>query len=145
MTGLNDFHNYDKHNSKGEIIYRELSYKIMNAVFEVHNAIGPGYIESIYEEALFYEIEARGIQIERQKVIDIYYKEHWVGQHRLDLVVENKVILELKAVSAITDGFKQQTRSYLKATGLKLGILINFGTPRVEYYRIVNDPKQKQH
>ena len=68
----------------------------------------------------------------------MHYKGRCVGKHRLDLVVENKVILELKAVSELTDIFKQQTLSYLKATGLELGILVNFGSGRVKYLRIVN-------
>lgn len=120
------------------IIYRNLSYRVMDAVFEVHNTLGPGFVESVYEEALVHELEIRSIPFKRQTTITINYKERTVGTHRLDLVVDGKIILELKAVSALTDVFKQQTLSYLKATGLKLGILINFGTPRVEYVRIVN-------
>jgi GxxExxY protein len=121
-----------------KVIYRKLSYRVMKAVFEVHNMLGPGFIEGVYEEALAYELELRGIPFERQKPVTVRYKERVVGTHRLDLVVDGKIILELKAASALTDVFKQQTLSYLKATGLKLGILINFGTPRVEYTRIVN-------
>lgn len=121
-----------------KVIHRELSYKVMQAIFEVHNTLGPGFVESVYEEALVCELELRGIPFERQKVVTIRYKGRVVGTHRLDLVVDDKILLELKAVSALTDAFKQQTLSYLKATGLKLGILVNFGTPRVEYTRIVN-------
>jgi GxxExxY protein len=110
----------------------------MEAVFEVHNSLGPGFVESVYEEALVRELEIRSIPFKRQTTIAINYKERTIGTHRLDLVVDDKIILELKAVSALTDVFKQQTLSYLKATGLKLGILINFGTPRVEHVRIVN-------
>ena len=121
-----------------KVIHKELSYRVMKAVFEVHNTLGPGFVESVYEEALAYELELRGIPFERQKVVTVRYKERVVGTHRLDLVVDGKVLLELKAVSALTDVFKQQMLSYLKATRLKLGILINFGTPRVEYTRIVN-------
>lgn len=124
--------------SGGEIIYRDLSFQIMNAIFEVHNTLGPGFIESIYEEALAHELTLRQIPFERQKEIVVHYKEKLVGTHRLDFVIADKIILELKAVSALTDAFKQQTLSYLKATGLKLGILINFGTTKVEYTRIVN-------
>ena len=100
--------------------------------------MGPGFVESVYEEALVYELELRGIAFERQKEIVIHYKERTVGTHRLDLVVDDKIVVELKAVSALTDAFKQQTLSYLRATDAKLGILINFGTPRVEYTRIAN-------
>jgi GxxExxY protein len=92
----------------------------------------------VYEDALTRELEIRGIPVERQKTVTITYKQHSVGTHRLDLVVDGKVILELKAVSALVDTFKQQTLSYLKATGVKLGILISSRTPRVEYTRIAN-------
>jgi GxxExxY protein len=121
-----------------KVVYRELSYRIMQAVFEVHNTLGPGFMESVYEEALAHELEMRSIPFQRQKKIVIRYKGRVVGTHRLDIVVDETIVLELKAVSALTDVFKQQTLSYLKASGLKLGILINFGTPRVEYKRIVN-------
>lgn len=134
---MDEWHEYQE-KKNGEIIYRELSYQIMQAVFEVHNTLGPGFVESVYEEALAHEFDLRHIPFERQKEITVYYKQHVVGRHRLDLVVEDKIILELKAVSTLTDVFKQQVLSYLKATGLKLAILINFGTTRVEYTRIVN-------
>ena len=123
---------------KDKVIYRDLSYRVMQAVFEVHNTLGPGFVESVYEEALAYELELRDIPFERQQVVTVCYKGRVVGTHRLDLVVDSKILLELKAVSALTDLFKQQTLSYLKATGLKLGILANFGTPRVEHVRIAN-------
>jgi len=92
----------------------------------------------VYEEALAHELGLGGIVFERQKVVTVRYKEHVVGTHHIDLVVNDKIILELKAVSALTNAFKQQTLSYLKATDSKLGILINFGTSRVEGVRIVN-------
>ena len=123
---------------KNKVIYRELSYQVMQAVFEVHNTLGPGFVESVYEEALGYEFEAQGVPFERQKKVTVHYKERVVGTHRLDFVVDDRIVLELKAVSALTLVFKQQTLSYLRATGLKLGILVNFGTPRVEYTRIAN-------
>jgi GxxExxY protein len=110
----------------------------MEAVFEVHNTLSPGFLENVYEQALAYELELRGIPFERQKMVTVYYKEREVGSHRLDIVIDGKILLELKAVSELTDVFKQQTLSYLKATGLKLGILLNFGTRRVQYTRIVN-------
>ena len=121
-----------------KVIYRKLSYRVMEAVFEVHNTLGPGFMENVYEEALAYELELRGIPFERQKAIVIHYKDRVVGNHRLDLVVDERIIVELKAASALTDVFKQQLLSYLKATGRRLGILVNFGTPRVEHTRIVN-------
>ena len=110
----------------------------MQGVFEVHNTLGPGFAEKIYEQALCYELDLRGIPFKCQKTVEVIYKEKVIGTHRLDLVVDGKIILELKAVSGLTDVFKEQVLSYLKASGLRLGILINFGTPRAEYVRIVN-------
>jgi len=121
-----------------KVIYRELSYQVMEAVFEVHSQLGPGFIEDVYEEALTHELTLRGIPFEQQKRVTVSYKGKVVGKHRLDIVVEDKILLELKAVSQLTDVFKQQVLSYLKATGLKLGILINFATPSAQYTRIVN-------
>ncbi len=121
-----------------KVIYRELSYQVMAAVFEVHSQLGPGFIENVYEEALIHELTLRGLPLQRQKRVTVSYKGKVVGRHRLDIVVEGKILLELKAVSQLTDVFKQKVLSYLKATGLKLGILINFGNKSVEYTRIVN-------
>jgi GxxExxY protein len=98
----------------------------------------PGYPEEIYQRAAAMEFSARQIPFEEQSVIQVMYKGKQVGQFRLDMVVDDQIILEFKAVSELNDLFKQQALSYLKATGLKLGILINFGAPRVEYVRIAN-------
>jgi GxxExxY protein len=121
-----------------KVIYRELSYRVMEAVFEVHNTLGPGFVEDVYEQALAHEFQCRGLLFEQQKKVSVSYKGKVVGTHTLDLVVDDKIVLELKAVKALTDVFKQQLHSYLKATGLKLGILINFGTSRVQSVRIAN-------
>jgi GxxExxY protein len=121
-----------------DVLYPELSYQIMEIVFEVHNQLGPGFAEDVYEEATVCELETRPIPFERQKTIQVVYKGRVVGKHRLDLVIDDKIILELKAVAGLNDVFKQQLLSYLKATGLRLGILINFGGKRVEAVRIAN-------
>ncbi len=116
-----------------KVLFPDLSYKIMEAVFEVHNQLGPGFTENIYENALVRELGHRGISYEQQKNIPVLYKSQPVGTYRLDLVVENKIILEFKAVGALNDVFKAQLLAYLKAANFQLGILINFGTARVEY------------
>jgi GxxExxY protein len=120
------------------VLYPDLSCKIMQLAYEVHNTLGPGFAESIYEEALVYEFSAQTLSFERQQNYPVVYKGKPIGTHRLDLIVDGKIILELKAVSALNDLFKQQLLSYLKVTGLRLGILLNFGTKRVESVRIVN-------
>ena len=120
------------------VIYPELSYQVIQAVFEVHNQLGPGFTEDKYARALMLEFEARKIPFEKQKPIQVLYKGKTIGVYRLDLVVDDKIVLELKATSSLNDLFKQQLLSYLKATDMRLGILINFGARRVEYVRIAN-------
>ena len=119
-----------------QLIYPELSYQIMGLIFEVYNQLGPGFTEDIYEPALTVELEKHGIPYETQKCVDVFYKGQNLGVFRLDLVIDGKVILELKAVKELNDLYRQQLLSYLKATGLRLGILINFGAERVQTTRV---------
>ena len=121
-----------------QVVYPELSFTIMEIAFEIHNTIGPGFSENIYEEAFTYELTNRQIPFEQQRPIHVFYKQLCVGSYKLDLLVDQKIIIELKAVNALNDLFKQQVHSYLKATGLRLGLLINFGSRRLEYLRIVH-------
>jgi len=120
------------------IIYPDLSYKIMGAIFEVHKSLGPGFKESIYEKALIKELTLLGLKIEVQKTIPVFYKGEKVGLHKLDLVVEDKLVIELKAVESFSPHHRSQLLSYLKAGGYKLGILVNFSKSKVEYCRVVN-------
>jgi len=119
------------------IIYRDLSYDIMGAIFEVHKELGPGFLESVYHKALVEEFSRRGMKVETQKTIDLVYKDRKIGAHRLDLVVDNKVVVELKTAERFSIHHKAQLTSYLKASGYKLGILVNFSKSRVEYQRVV--------
>lgn len=119
------------------IIYSDLSYKIMGAIFEVHKKLGPGFLESVYEKALIEELSGRGIQVETEKVIDLTYKSKKIGIHRLDLIVDDKVVIELKTVERFSIHHKAQLTSYLKASGYKLGILVNFSKSKVEYQRVL--------
>ena len=121
-----------------KIIHREPSYQIMKAVFEVHNTLGPGYLEKVYEEALAVELELLNIPFERQKEITVIYKGRHVDQHRLDFVIDGRIVLELKSVSTLANVHKKQVLSYVKATDLRLGILVNFATLRVQSERIAN-------
>jgi len=121
-----------------KMIYPELSHKVIGCVFEVHKTLGPGFVESIYEEALAYELSLQNIPFRKQETINLIYKNQFIGSFRFDVIVDDKIILELKSVSELNDLFKQQLLSYLKVSGLKLGILINFGAPSVQYVRIVN-------
>ena len=119
----------------------EISYIIRGAIYEVYNTLGPGLLESVYEEALLFELEQAGLKVKRQVDVPINYKGHKLANDlRLDLLVEEKVIIELKSVQELQNVFYKQTLTYLKLTGLKLGILVNFNTDRINdnIKRIVN-------
>ncbi len=103
-----------------------LATAVIGCAIEVHRHLGPGFTESIYEEALSEELRLSNIRFKRQQPIKVFYKGRFVGEYRLDLLVGDKLIVELKAVSEIADIHASQTKSYLKATELELALLINF-------------------
>ena len=107
----------------------ELARAVIGAAIEVHRQLGPGFLESLYEEALCIELEQRLVPFERQKEISVLYKGRPIGQQRIDLLVGGSLIVELKAVEALAEIHKAQVISYLKATHLSLGLLINFNVP----------------
>ncbi|MBO7351259.1 MAG: GxxExxY protein [Acetobacter sp.] len=110
------------------IVYSKESYDIIGAAFEVYNQLGHGFLEAVYQEALEIELKKRGIPFEREKDIKIYYQGTALKQsYRADFVCYDKIIVELKAVSYLDDTHHAQVYNYLKATGYKLGILLNFG------------------
>jgi GxxExxY protein len=121
-----------------ELIYKKESYKIIGCCFEVHNNLGPGFLEIVYKEALEYEFEKAGIPFKREVEFDVHYKEI-ILPHKFyaDFVVSDKIILEIKAVSVLSDEHVAQTINYLKVSGNKLGILINFGEAQLFYQRLV--------
>ena len=104
-----------------------LTQKIIGAAIEVHKILGCGLLESIYEEALCYELELCGMGVQQQVEIDVIYKGKVIKGQKIDLLVEKEVIVELKSLSKLPEVATAQTLSYLKATGLKRGLLINFG------------------
>ena len=108
-----------------------LTGQIIGAAIEVHRYLGPGLLESIYEEALCVEFSLRGITFERQKELDVFYKGRAIKGQRLDLVVEGEVVIEVKAVRRLDEVATAQLLSYLKATNLRRGLLINFGERRL--------------
>ena len=118
--------------------FEELSEKIIGAAIKVHKELGPGFLENIYEEALKIELSENQINFEAQKEVKIKYSGIEIGTHRLDMIIEDQIIVELKAVKELTDVYFAQLRSYLKATELKIGLLINFAKPTLEIKRIVN-------
>ena len=120
----------------------EISNVIFNAALKVHKALGPGLLESAYEECLFYELEKQGLNVERQKALPLVYEEvkMEIG-YRVDIMVESKVIIELKAVEALNDVHLAQILTYLKLSGCKLGMLINFNVTLIKngIRRVVNN------
>ena len=120
----------------------EISYQIRGAIYDVYKTLGPGLLESAYEEALVYELQKRNLKVERQVEVPIIYKGNVLKTDlRLDLLVEDKVIVELKSVAEMKDVFFKQTRTYLRLKGLKLGILVNFNTDDIldeSIFRVVN-------
>jgi len=109
------------------------AYRIVEAARVVHRTLGPGFLESIYGRALVAELRSRGMPIEREKQIKIWYGAQLVGKHRLDLVVEGSVVVELKANRGIVGAHAAQVRSYLQASGHPYGLIINFGMPELEW------------
>jgi GxxExxY protein len=105
-----------------------LAHEVIGAAIEVHRLIGPGYLESVYVEALSVELNLRNIPFTRQVIIGVNYKDHTVGEGRLDFLISGKLVVELKAVDSLAPIHTAQVLSYLKATGLQLGLLINFNT-----------------
>ena len=117
-------------------LYKDLTQEIIGAAMEVHRELGCGFLEYVYEEALCYELKLRKISFEREKDLDIYYKTLLISKkYRADLIVENKVIVEIKATQGLTEVDEAQLLNYLKATKLRIGILLNFGNKSLEIKR----------
>lgn len=118
--------------------YSKLTERVIGCAVRVHRTLGPGFVELVYEHALAIEMEMAGIKFKRQMEIKITYAGQVVGVHRLDMLVEDKVIVELKAKEEIAQSDKATTLSYLKATGKGLALILNFGTPKLEIKRLAN-------
>jgi GxxExxY protein len=120
----------------GKLLYEDLTYKIIGAAQEVYKELGPGYLESVYEDALCYELDLRKIPYQRQIDLDVQYKDViFERRFRADLLVGDKVLVENKAIKAITNQDEAQLINYLKTTGLKVGLLFNFGADKFEMIR----------
>ena len=117
----------------------DVSEKIIGAAYKVSNSLGAGFLEKVYENALAHQLRKDGMKIEQQRPIKVYYDDVVVGEYFADLIVAGTVIVELKTAKRIEDIHLAQTLNYLKATGLKLGLILNFGKPRVEIKRVVNN------
>ena len=122
---------------KNKILYKELSYEIIGLAMKVHTILGPGFLEKVYENALMVLFGKEGIKAVQQAPIKVKFENEIVGNYYADILIENKIILELKTVEKITDIHRAQALNYLKATGLKLAIILNFGAKSLEYERLV--------
>ena len=117
----------------------EITYKVNGAIFEVNRVLGPGFLEKIYENALMIELKTRGLKAEQQIPVKVDYKGSVVGDYIADIIVEKSVIVELKTVEKLTGLHEAQLLNYLKATGMKIGLLVNFQDTKAEIKRLVLD------
>ncbi len=116
----------------------ETTEKIIGCAYQVSNTLGAGFLEKVYENALVHELRKSGLEVKQQAPIEVRYDGVKVGEYFADMLVENSVIVEAKAVKAFDQTHSAQSLNYLKATGLKVCLLINFGAPRIQIKRIVN-------
>ena len=120
-----------------QLAFKELSHQVLGSVFSVHNILGPGLLESAYEGALVIEFQRAGIAHTRQKVYPLFYKGELAGAYIADLVVDNKIILELKSVRQLTATMEAQLINYLRLSKVPVGYLINFRNTKVEWRRFI--------
>ena len=114
-----------------------LTHAIIGAAMDVHSALGPGFLESIYKNALLHELRLRGISVKSELEVEVTYKDLIVGRHRLDLIVEDEVVVELKAIGGLAEIHLAQALSYMKATQVEVGLIINFGEDSLSWKRLV--------
>ena len=124
------------------MILENKTRKIIKCFYEVYNTLGYGFLEKVYETSMFYELTANGFKCERQKKIDVFYKGNIVGEYYADILVDDVIILELKATEKICEEHEFQLINYLKATNIELGLLLNFGKkPEIRRKIFTNDRK----
>ena len=121
------------------LLYSDLTRQIIGSAMEVHSTLGPGFLESVYEEAMAVELDLRNIKYERQTIIDVFYKNRKIKRFVCDYLIDGKVLVELKALKQLTVIEHAQTLNYLKSTGLKVGLLMNFGESSLKYKRFIKE------
>ncbi|MCK8816291.1 GxxExxY protein [Natroniella sulfidigena] len=121
----------------GQLLYSDLTYKIIGLAMEVYNELGYGFLEKVYENALMLLLEENDLKAEQQHSIEVEFKGKTVGNYIADIIVEDKVILELKSVKQISNAHKSQILNYLKATNVRVGIILNFAEEKLEYERFI--------
>jgi GxxExxY protein len=118
------------------MLHQELTHTILQACFEVANELGSGYLESVYQHALMIALQQKGLNVVAQVPLKVTFRGQIVGDYFADLLVEGKVIVELKAIQALAPEHQAQVINYLKATGIDVGLLVNFGRREIQYHRL---------
>lgn len=127
-----------------EYLYSDITNEVLNAFYDVYNELGYGFLEKVYKNALFNELTHRGIRCQKEYPISVYYKGVCVGEYYADIMIEDKIILELKAVKAILPEHLAQLNNYLRATDAEVGLLLNFGMePQKKRVVFTNDRKNR--
>lgn len=125
-----------------DLLHGSITDSILKVYYEVYNELGAGFLEKVYQNAMYFELIARGYKVEAQKQIKVYFKKQLIGDYFADLLVENKVIVELKACELLMNVHVAQTMNYLKATEIEVGLLLNFGEePEFKRFIYTNDRK----
>jgi GxxExxY protein len=124
------------------LIHEDVTFEIIGAAMEVHRILGPGFLEAVYQRSMEVELRQRGLEFNCQRRVVLRYKGEALGEHVLDLVVDGKVVVELKAVKEMNDQHRAQLISYLKAAQLPVGLLINFAATQLQYKRFLLTPNQ---
>ncbi|MEW6102240.1 MAG: GxxExxY protein [bacterium] len=120
-----------------EFLYKELTSEILDAAFQVHNTLGCGLLEKVYENGLTWELTLREKKVVTQKEFKVFYRKKEVGLYVADMIVEEKVIVEVKSVETITDVHRAQLLNYLRISGYRIGLILNFAQPKLEYERLI--------
>jgi GxxExxY protein len=123
--------------------YQELSEQVLGCAFAVMRELGTGFLESVYHRSLAQALSERGLRVEFQKPLEVFFRNKVVGNYIADLVLEDVVVIELKVAKTLTSEHLAQVINYLKATRLEVGILLNFGNPKIEYRRLTRDHKRE--
>ncbi len=122
--------------SAGKLLYADITEKIIGAAFHVHNSLGQGLSEKTYQTALAMKLREIGLQVEEEKVLPVFFSNSKAGEHRVDLLVDNKIIVETKAVHKLLDDYSTKLLACMRNTRYQLGLLINFGS-KVEFKRLI--------
>lgn len=132
----------EKQNSK--LLHPELTEKILGVYYDVYNEIGHGFLESVYSSCMFLALTKAGMSVRREVPVPVYFRGQDVGQFKADLVVDGSVLIELKAVQNLDRSHEAQVMNYLRATELEVGLLLNFGSPKPQFRRIVFENSNKK-